>query len=126
MEQIRIWNPKDSKKWNALVGNIAIELLDRKNIKDRTREDVLNQAIEILESCGNPLEFENDHTGLVVGYVQSGKTLSFTTLAALASQNGFNIIIVIATNATTAYTRDCAPLARHNHAPRRIGCKLRK
>ena len=48
MEQIRIWNPKDSKKWNALVGNIAIELLDRKNIKDRTREDVFNQAIEII------------------------------------------------------------------------------
>jgi hypothetical protein len=101
MEQIRISNPKDSKKWNALVGNIAIELLDRKNIKDRTREDVLNQAVEILESCGNPMELVNDVTGLVVGYVQSGKTLSFTTLAALASQNGFNIIIVIAGTTTS-------------------------
>lgn len=34
--------------------------------------------------------------GLVVGYVQSGKTTSFTAAAALARDNGFAIVIVIA------------------------------
>jgi hypothetical protein len=32
----------------------------------------------------------------VVGYVQSGKTLSFTTVAALANDNGYGLVIVIA------------------------------
>lgn len=32
-------------------------------------------------------------TGLVVGYVQSGKTLSFTTVIGLARDNGFPLII---------------------------------
>lgn len=35
-------------------------------------------------------------TGLVVGYVQSGKTLSFTTLTALAQDNGFALVVLIA------------------------------
>ncbi len=35
-------------------------------------------------------------TGLVVGYVQSGKTLSFTAVMALARDNGFQLVIVIA------------------------------
>jgi hypothetical protein len=34
-------------------------------------------------------------TGLVLGYVQSGKTLSFTCLTALASDNRFPLVIVI-------------------------------
>ncbi len=33
---------------------------------------------------------------MVVGYVQSGKTLSFTTVAALARDNGYAIVILIA------------------------------
>ncbi|MEX5623997.1 hypothetical protein ABFV62_28125, partial [Pseudomonas syringae] len=34
--------------------------------------------------------------GLVVGYVQSGKTLSFETVIALARDNGYGVIIVLA------------------------------
>src|SRR5690606_4417069 len=39
-------------------------------------------------------------TGLIVGYVQSGKTLSFTTVSALAHDNGFRLVIVIAGTST--------------------------
>jgi hypothetical protein len=39
---------------------------------------------------------EDTDTGLVIGYVQSGKTLSFTAVMALARDNGFQLIIVIA------------------------------
>src|SRR5690606_12040217 len=34
--------------------------------------------------------------GLVIGYVQSGKTLSFTSLAALARDNQFRLVILLA------------------------------
>jgi len=34
-------------------------------------------------------------TGLVVGYVQSGKTLSLTTVSSIARDNGYGIIIVL-------------------------------
>ena len=36
------------------------------------------------------------NTGLVLGYIQSGKTMSFTSLIALASDNGYKIVIVFA------------------------------
>ena len=38
----------------------------------------------------------SSETGIVIGYVQSGKTLSFTTLTALARDNNYQIVIVIA------------------------------
>ena len=102
MEHIKINSSKNYKNnWQANVGEVAIELLNRKKLDDNTKESVLSQATEILESCGNPAELKCDVTGLVVGYVQSGKTLSFTTLSALASQNGFNVIIIIAGTTTS-------------------------
>jgi hypothetical protein len=109
MEHIQISPSKTYQKWQANVGQLALELLERKKLDEYTKESVLSQAIEILESCGNPSNPTSDLTGLVVGYVQSGKTLSFTTLSALAAQNGFNVIIIIAGTTTSlvdqTYTR---------------------
>jgi len=59
-------------------------------------ERLLKESKEILSLCGNPGTSENDDAGLVFGYVQSGKTMSFTTVTALARDNGYQIIIVIA------------------------------
>jgi len=59
--------------------------------KVRTREEtvrILGRGIQ----PGSP----NASVGLVVGYVQSGKTTSFTAAAALARDNGFGVVIVIA------------------------------
>jgi hypothetical protein len=53
-----------------------------------------------MEICGKPNNSENSETGLVIGYVQSGKTLSFTTLTALARDNNYQIVIVIAGTST--------------------------
>ena len=62
-----------------------------KNIKDST--------INILRNCVEP-KFQQDNsdsnTGLVLGYVQSGKTLSFTSLITLAKDNGYKIVIIFA------------------------------
>jgi hypothetical protein len=49
-----------------------------------------------LQLCGDPKSEANNSTGMVLGYVQSGKTLSFTTLAALARDNDYKVVIVIA------------------------------
>ena len=95
MEEIKIINPND-KSWNVKVGAEALSLIERKGINGQDRDNLLNEAIDILSSCGDPKNDENSTTGLVIGYVQSGKTLSFSTVSALAAQNGFNLIIVMA------------------------------
>ena len=56
-------------------------------------------TIEILQNCVPP-SFKNNsninNTGLVLGYIQSGKTLSFTGLISLANDNNYKLIIVLA------------------------------
>jgi hypothetical protein len=59
-------------------------------------ESVLQEAQRILGRCLPPTENGDAETGLVVGYVQSGKTLSFETVIALARDNGYGVVIVLA------------------------------
>ena len=62
----------------------------------------------MLARCVPPTTQEGTETGLVIGYIQSGKTTSFITLAALARDNGYRIVIVIAgtTKPLFSQTRD--------------------
>ena len=55
------------------------------------------ETVDILKHC-NPHDAtdKQETTHLVVGYVQSGKTMSFTGLTALALDNGYRIIIYLA------------------------------
>lgn len=53
------------------------------------------EAIVVLEQCVPPTLPNGTETGLVIGYIQSGKTTSFTTVATLARDNGYQLIIVI-------------------------------
>ncbi len=55
-----------------------------------------NAAAAILSQGASPEEDTGQETGLIVGYVQSGKTMSFETVAALARDNGFQMVIVVA------------------------------
>ncbi|MFJ3450466.1 Z1 domain-containing protein [Pseudomonas sichuanensis] len=57
---------------------------------------VLQEAQRILGRCLPPFEPAGQETGLVVGYVQSGKTMSFETVIALARDNGYGLVIVLA------------------------------
>lgn len=63
-------------------------------------DTVLTEAKSILGHCTPPTDKDGSTVVLVVGYVQSGKTLSFTTLASLAGDNGFGAVILLA-GATT-------------------------
>lgn len=82
-----------------IIGDRTTELLNRLTNKlDADELEVLKEETsEILSYCSNPhLSQVQSVTNLVVGYVQSGKTMSFTTLSAMAVDNGFRIIIYFA------------------------------
>ena len=62
-------------------------------------QSVREQSINILCKCVNS-EYKTpgkiSETGLVIGYVQSGKTLSFTSVISLAADNNYKLVIVLA------------------------------
>lgn len=57
---------------------------------------VRRDALAIVKNCRRFTDGNGTKTGLVVGYVQSGKTLSMTTVSALARDNGCRLIILLA------------------------------
>lgn len=85
------FKPEMGKKMNDLIIRFQ-HFLDEDEI-----DSLVNETNAILSSCANPrLLKEQDATHLTVGYVQSGKTMSFTTLTALAADNGYRIVIYLA------------------------------
>jgi hypothetical protein len=100
-EIIEIQNNVDNANWIPFVGDETSGLL-RSNSKlveagllNEAGQRVLDETYRIMQVCGNPQIPDYSETGIIIGYVQSGKTLSFTTLAALARDNNYQIVIVI-------------------------------
>jgi len=93
---------KNNAKWQPYQGEEIDGLIKTKGFVDEvgninsTGERIIDETFRIMEMCGNPNATLSNDTGLVIGYVQSGKTLSFTSLAALANDNHYQIIIIIA------------------------------
>lgn len=87
----------------------AQRLLERQadvGLPATARDEIVQSGMEIIARCVSPIEDEDaQETGLVVGYVQSGKTLSFTTVAALACDNRFPLIIVLSGTKKNLYTQ---------------------
>lgn len=64
---------------------------------EETIETINESTDKILQSIGNPKSTEEfDVRGLVLGYVQSGKTANFTGLINKAFDVGYKLIIVLA------------------------------
>src|SRR6266478_3208022 len=82
-------------RWAPTVGPETLDFL-RLVVPEGGRETARNAAISILAKAIPPDALIGQETGLVVGYVQSGKTLSYETVAALARDNGFQIVVVVA------------------------------
>ena len=82
-------------RWTPVVGSETLDFLENVVPQD-SRESMCDDAISILGKGAAPTGTAGQETGLVVGYVQSGKTMSFETVAALARDNAFQIAIVIA------------------------------
>lgn len=72
----------------------------QEKLDDDGKITVISEAQKILSHCIAPGVKENI-TNIAVGYIQSGKTLSYTTLSTLAADNNFRIIIYL-TGVTTS------------------------
>jgi hypothetical protein len=100
-EIIQVQNDNTNGQWNPFVGDETNELLRSKGFTNpnsslnETGTRVLDETYRIMQVCGDPNSPANHDTGIVIGYVQSGKTLSFTTLTALARDNNYRIVIII-------------------------------
>ena len=101
-EIIEIQNQNQNADWQPFVGDETTELLRSKGFTNsdgslnQSGKNILDETYRIMQVCGNPNDQINNETGIVIGYVQSGKTLSFTTLTALARDNNYQIVVVIA------------------------------
>lgn len=69
---------------------------------------VRRDALAIVRRSRRFSEPDGARTGLVVGYVQSGKTLSMTTVSALARDNGCRIVILLAGVTTNLLQQNAA------------------
>ncbi len=99
MEIQVINNSNSTASFIPVIGERTNDLLGRLSQKlDADEIEILKkETSEILSYCSNPhLAEVQSVTNLVVGYVQSGKTMSFTTLSAMAVDNGFRMIIYFA------------------------------
>lgn len=90
---------KSMRRWNPSVGQETTALFEylrqHKSLSEEAQIQVQDQAADILACCVPPTEPSGSDVGLVIGYVQSGKTMSFTTVTAMARDNGFQIIVVL-------------------------------
>ncbi|MBU7586759.1 MAG: hypothetical protein KAF91_28520 [Nostoc sp. TH1S01] len=93
-----------SQLWFPVIGEETQALLNHLGLPDEeSRTRIQNEAIEVIRRCVPPVSPSGSKTGLVTGYVQSGKTMSFTTVAALACDNGYRMVIVIGGTKTNLF-----------------------
>jgi len=83
-------------KKHVKTGKVFESLLATLNWDEDAKESFRIQCSEVLARGINSLkEDEEGTTGLIVGKVQSGKTLNFTGLIALLSDNDFKLTILL-------------------------------
>ena len=96
-ETVKIISNSYTNNWNPVIGSNTEKILNKVfNDDDESKDKVCAETYAIMQKCGDPLLETFSDIGLVYGYIQSGKTLSFTTLAAMARDNDYQMIIVIA------------------------------
>jgi len=81
--------------WTPVQGQEVRELIKHLKFDRESSERIVSEAVGVLSKSIPPTAAPESTTGLVLGYVQSGKTLSFTTVAALARDNGYPLVVVI-------------------------------
>jgi Z1 domain len=86
--------------WEPMVGSVTEALrsnwVPRPMPTEAAAETVVREACNVLSQCTPPNIDAPPRTGLICGYVQSGKTASMTAVSALAKDNGFRLIILLA------------------------------
>ena len=80
----------EGKCWNRYKS-----YLNEKDFSLKAIDDIDQYTQAIITNCSNPKETSVDSKGLVVGYVQSGKTANFIGLLSRAVDAGYKLIIVL-------------------------------
>ena len=80
--------------WSPSVGEETLSVLDKQPAEARAR--IEEEARSILSRCVDPHGEAATRAGLVVGYVQSGKTTSMIAAAAMGRDNGFGLVVFLA------------------------------
>ena len=84
--------------WQVRIGETArgfIQGIDFLSDEQR-KENILSESQKILSRCSDPNKSVSRKSILVLGEVQSGKTLSFTSVIALARDNNIPITVLLA------------------------------
>lgn len=83
--------------WTPAAGAALESTLQRSGLDESAQATTRAETLRVLSRCGQPRwATQSSDAELVVGAVQSGKTLSFTALIAAARDNGFPLIVVLA------------------------------
>src|SRR5579884_403608 len=98
-------NLPSDRLWTPTIGNEVHSLLEHLSVPEHSKESLRSEALSILSRCLPPLEVEGRRTGLIIGYIQSGKTMSFTTVAALARDNGYRLVILLSGMKVNLFTQ---------------------
>jgi len=103
--------------WIPDLGGTELSIFHKKQERPNGRvapeemARVLSKSSGILSRCIDPSgRSPQQTTSLVVGKVQSGKTLSFTSLIALAHDNGFGLVVLLAGTKNILSTQSLARL----------------
>lgn len=99
--------PSGSAGEGIVIGPTFTGFLDRV-APPAARETLTADATAILSSASVRMDCASKTVGLVVGRIQSGKTVSYEALIALARDNGFSLVVVL-----SGISR---PLLRQGHA----------
>lgn len=102
--------------WPALSGYLSTT----KGWDKDTIGSIDKSSSEVVSLLANPATASFRHRGLVVGYVQSGKTANMTAVIAKAVDAGYNLIVLLAgvTNKLRAQTQSRIEndiVERHRH-----------
>src|SRR6185437_16496977 len=79
------------RHWPALKGFLE----NTKNWDHESIESIDASSAEIVSLLANPAGDQFCYRGLVVGYVQSGKTANMTAVIAKAVDAGYNLIVLL-------------------------------
>ena len=114
MQIVELDMAQHSGGWKPEIGQETQDLLH--HFKDKLdqagRDNLIETTSRILGQCVPASGPAASTTGLVIGYVQSGKTMSFTTVASMAVDNGYPVIIVITGTSNPLYDQSANRLER--------------
>lgn len=76
-----------------------------KSMGENGADKLINNILELIQELPSAEEGSQNRHGLLLGYIQSGKTFAFTTAIALAADNGYRLFIILTSNNLILYNQ---------------------